>query len=97
MKAFLPQLRRHGPTVFGLVLLVAAVWVVQKEFRTLSVAQVTAAQSLTAPLTSTAAGRPARSMASSRRRVSAGERLCFAGEPQRRPHLTQPGQARPGQ
>jgi phosphatidylglycerol lysyltransferase len=43
VKAFLPQLRRHGPTVFGLVLLVAAVWVVQREFRTLSVAQVAAA------------------------------------------------------
>jgi phosphatidylglycerol lysyltransferase len=43
MKAWLPILRRHGMTVFGLVLLVAAVWVVQKEFRTLSVADVRAA------------------------------------------------------
>jgi phosphatidylglycerol lysyltransferase len=36
-------LRRHGATVFGLVLLVGAVWVVQREFRSLSVADVTRA------------------------------------------------------
>jgi uncharacterized membrane protein YbhN (UPF0104 family) len=40
MKALLPQIKRHGMTVFGLVLLAVAVWVVQKEFRTLSVADV---------------------------------------------------------
>jgi phosphatidylglycerol lysyltransferase len=43
MKAWLPALKRHGMTVFGLILLVVAVWVVQKEFRTLSVADVRAA------------------------------------------------------
>ncbi|MGG5810078.1 phosphatidylglycerol lysyltransferase domain-containing protein [Falsiroseomonas sp. CW058] len=40
MKALLPLLRKHGMTVFGLLLLVAAVFVVQKEFRTLSVADI---------------------------------------------------------
>jgi phosphatidylglycerol lysyltransferase len=40
MKAWLPLLKRHGMTVFGIVLLAAAIWVVQKEFRTLSVADV---------------------------------------------------------
>jgi uncharacterized membrane protein YbhN (UPF0104 family) len=43
MKAWLPVLRRHGMTVFGLILLVAAIYVVQHEFRTLSVADVRAA------------------------------------------------------
>ena len=43
MKAWLPLLKRHGMTVFGLVLLVAAIYVAQKEFRDLSVAQVRAA------------------------------------------------------
>lgn len=38
--AWLPFLKKHGMTVFGLVLLVAAVYVVQKEFRTLSVADI---------------------------------------------------------
>ena len=33
-------LRKHGPTVFGLMLLVGALYVVQKEFRTLSVADI---------------------------------------------------------
>ncbi|WP_270936282.1 lysylphosphatidylglycerol synthase domain-containing protein [Falsiroseomonas oryzae] len=40
MRAYLPLIKRHGMTVFGLVLLAAAIWVVQKEFRTLSVADV---------------------------------------------------------
>ncbi len=40
MRALLPLLKRHGMTVFGLLLLVAAVYVVQKEFRSLSVADV---------------------------------------------------------
>ncbi len=40
MKAYLPLLKKHGMTVFGLILLVAAVYVVQKEFRTLSVTDV---------------------------------------------------------
>jgi phosphatidylglycerol lysyltransferase len=39
----LPLLRRHGMTVFGLLLLAAAVWVVQHEFRNLSVADIRAA------------------------------------------------------
>jgi phosphatidylglycerol lysyltransferase len=33
-------LRRHGPAVFGVALLVGAVYVVQKEFRHLSVADI---------------------------------------------------------
>lgn len=40
MKSLLPFLKRHGATVFGLVLLVAAIWVVQREFRNLSIADV---------------------------------------------------------
>jgi phosphatidylglycerol lysyltransferase len=40
MKAWLPLLKKHGMTVFGLILLAAAIWVVQKEFRSLSVAQI---------------------------------------------------------
>ncbi|MGG5820512.1 lysylphosphatidylglycerol synthase domain-containing protein [Falsiroseomonas sp. HW251] len=40
MKALLPVLKKHGMTVFGLVLLAAAIYVVQKEFRTLSVGDV---------------------------------------------------------
>lgn len=40
MRAAWPFLRRHGATLFGLLLLAAAAWVVQREFRTLSVAEV---------------------------------------------------------
>jgi phosphatidylglycerol lysyltransferase len=40
VKALLPFLKRHGATFFGLLLLVAAVWVVHREFRNLSVADV---------------------------------------------------------
>lgn len=40
MKALLPILKRHGATAFGLILLVAAIWVVQREFRNLSLADV---------------------------------------------------------
>lgn len=43
MKNMLTLLRRHGPTVFGLLLLVGAVYVVQKEFRTLSMSDIRAA------------------------------------------------------
>lgn len=43
MSTLWPLLRRHGPTAFGLLLLVGAVWVVQREFRNLSVAEVTRA------------------------------------------------------
>jgi len=43
VKTLLPILKRHGATVFGLVLLVAAIWVVQREFRNLSLADVTRA------------------------------------------------------
>jgi uncharacterized membrane protein YbhN (UPF0104 family) len=40
VKSVLPLLKRHGATAFGLVLLVSAIWVVQREFRNLSVADV---------------------------------------------------------
>jgi phosphatidylglycerol lysyltransferase len=40
VKVVLPLLKRHGATAFGLVLLVGAIWVVQREFRNLSVADV---------------------------------------------------------
>ncbi|WP_043359872.1 lysylphosphatidylglycerol synthase domain-containing protein [Belnapia sp. F-4-1] len=40
MSGTLAWLRRHGATVFGLVLLVGALYVVQKEFRGLSVAEI---------------------------------------------------------
>ncbi len=40
MSDMLGWLRRHGATVFGLVLLVGALYVVQKEFRGLSVAEI---------------------------------------------------------
>jgi phosphatidylglycerol lysyltransferase len=36
----LALLKRHGPTVFGLILLVGALYVVQREFRTLSWAEI---------------------------------------------------------
>ena len=47
MKRLLPLLRRHGMAVFGLVLLAAAIYVVQKEFRSLSVADIRAALAAT--------------------------------------------------
>ena len=40
MTAVLPHIRRHGATVFGLLLLVGAIWVVHREFRNLSVTDV---------------------------------------------------------
>ena len=43
MKGFLPVLKRHGMTVFGLILLAVAIFVAQREFRDLSVAQIRAA------------------------------------------------------
>ncbi|EHM03324.1 hypothetical protein HMPREF9946_00286 [Acetobacteraceae bacterium AT-5844] len=43
MTTVLTMLRRHGPTAFGLLLLVGAVYVVQKEFRDLSMADIRAA------------------------------------------------------
>jgi phosphatidylglycerol lysyltransferase len=43
LAGLLPLVRRHGMTVFGLLLLAAAVWVVQHEFRHLSVADIRAA------------------------------------------------------
>lgn len=43
MKSLLPLLKRHGATVFGLLLLVGAIWVVHREFRNLSIADVTRA------------------------------------------------------
>ena len=43
MKGWLPVLKRHGMTVFGLILLAVAIYVAQQEFRDLSVAQIRAA------------------------------------------------------
>jgi phosphatidylglycerol lysyltransferase len=40
VKLLLPLLKRHGATAFGLVLLIGAIWVVQREFRSLSLAEV---------------------------------------------------------
>jgi len=40
VKGALAILKRHGATVFGLLLLVGAIWVVHREFRNLSVADV---------------------------------------------------------
>ncbi|WP_431304359.1 phosphatidylglycerol lysyltransferase domain-containing protein [Sediminicoccus sp. BL-A-41-H5] len=40
MKGALGLLKRHGATAFGLLLLVGAIWVVHREFRNLSVADV---------------------------------------------------------
>lgn len=40
LAAWMPVLKKHGMTVFGLVLLAAAIYVVQKEFRSLSVADI---------------------------------------------------------
>ena len=48
---WLPLLKRHGMTVFGILLLVAAVWVVQREFRSLSVADVRTALDAIPPAT----------------------------------------------
>jgi len=42
-------LRRHGAAVFGLALLIGAVWVVQREFRSLSVADVARAMEAIPP------------------------------------------------
>ncbi|MDB5413298.1 MAG: Transporter, partial [Rubritepida sp.] len=42
----LPFLKRHGATAFGLLLMVAAIWVVQREFRNLAIADVTRAMGL---------------------------------------------------
>jgi len=39
----LPLIKRHGPTVFGLLLLIGAIWVVHREFRNLAMADVTRA------------------------------------------------------
>ena len=43
MRRLWPFLRRHGATLFGLLLLLGAIWVVQREFRNLSFADVRAA------------------------------------------------------
>jgi uncharacterized membrane protein YbhN (UPF0104 family) len=43
MTGWLPLLKRHGMTVFGLILLAVAIYVAQQEFRDLSVAQIRAA------------------------------------------------------
>lgn len=40
MTTLWPFVRRHGATVFGLAVLVGAIWVVQREFRNLSMADV---------------------------------------------------------
>lgn len=51
MTRLLSLLRRHGVAVFGLLLLGAAIWVVQKEFRSLSVADIRAALAAIPPAT----------------------------------------------
>lgn len=43
------MLRRHGPAVFGVALLIGAVYVVQREFRTLSVADIRTAMAAITP------------------------------------------------
>lgn len=43
MRPVLALLRRHGPTAFGLLLLAGAIYVVQKEFRDLSMADILSA------------------------------------------------------
>ena len=43
MNTALRLVRRHGPAVFGLLLLLGALYVVQREFRTLKVADIGAA------------------------------------------------------
>ena len=43
MRRAWPLIRTHGATVFGLALLVGAIYVVQREFRGLSVADIGAA------------------------------------------------------
>jgi len=44
-------LRRHGVAAFGVLLLIAAIWVVQKEFRSLSVADIRASLAAISPVT----------------------------------------------
>jgi len=44
-------LRRHGVAGFGVLLLIAAIWVVQKEFRSLSIADIRASLAAISPLT----------------------------------------------
>lgn len=51
MKTFLSLARRHGVAVFGLLLLGAAIWVVQDKFRSLSVADIKAALAAIQPMT----------------------------------------------
>lgn len=51
MRTLLSLLRRHGMAGFGLLLLCVAVWVVQKEFRSLSVADIRAALAAIPPIT----------------------------------------------
>ncbi len=46
---WLGWLRRHGPTVFGVALLVGALYVVQREFRGLSVADIRTAMAALSP------------------------------------------------
>ncbi|OYW07972.1 MAG: hypothetical protein B7Z53_05430 [Rhodospirillales bacterium 12-71-4] len=51
MKRLLGLVRRHGMPVFGLLLLATAIWVVQKEFRSLSVADIRESLAAIPPLT----------------------------------------------
>jgi len=44
-------LRRHGVAAFGVLLLIAAIWVVQREFRNLSVADIRASLAAISPVT----------------------------------------------
>src|SRR5690349_25130820 len=49
MSTMLPWLRRNGAAVFGVLLLVGALYVVQREFRNLRVADITAAMAAIPP------------------------------------------------
>ncbi len=51
MKKLGGLLRRHGVAGFGVLLLIAAIWVVQKEFRSLSIADIRASLAAISPLT----------------------------------------------
>ncbi|WP_439598964.1 phosphatidylglycerol lysyltransferase domain-containing protein [Falsiroseomonas sp.] len=51
MKTLGGLLRRHGVAGFGILLLIAAIWVVQKEFRSLSVADIRASLAAIPPAT----------------------------------------------
>ena len=51
MSPRLAWLRRNGPAVFGVLRLIGAIYVVQREFRTLSVADIRQAMAAIPPIT----------------------------------------------